>query len=300
MTDVLVIGGGAAGSRAAVAAAASGARTMLVLKGEVGKSGSTCYPAPGAHGSAYQAADGCSAADGDSPDAHHQEIMDAALGMADPRLARILADESPERLRELIEWGFVPDPEPEPLRGRPHWAGYSCFAALPRAHGIWDVTAGHAGALVLAAASQFARWGVEVTPHVMVTDLLVQDGACVGALAIDTDGRPVLLRAAAVVLGTGGAGQLFPQATASHEATGDGYAMALRAGAELVNVEFMQFMARPLPGGGHIHWMLLPDVRNAHGESVLERYLPSGVTEDEAFEARTLHYPSARVTPRRG
>ena len=71
--------------------------------------------------------------------------------MADPRLARILADEAPERLRDLIAWGFVPDPEPEGRRSRTHWAGYSCFASKPRAHGIWDVSAGHAGALVQAA-----------------------------------------------------------------------------------------------------------------------------------------------------
>ena len=90
MTDVLVVGGGAAGSRAAVAAAGAGANVVLALKGELGRSGSTCFPTP--RGSAYQAADGCSAEDGDSPDVHYQDIIKAGLGIADPQLARILAN----------------------------------------------------------------------------------------------------------------------------------------------------------------------------------------------------------------
>jgi succinate dehydrogenase/fumarate reductase flavoprotein subunit len=288
--DVLVIGGGAAGTRAAVAAAESGARTAMVLKTEVGRSGSTCFPAHGPHGSAYQAADGCSHADGDSPDRHFDDIMTAGLGMTDPRLARILADEAPDRLAELISWGFIPDPEPCG-RDRPHWAGYSCFGSFPRAHGIWDVSAGHAGALVTAAASRLQALGVTVMPHTLVSDLLVQDGGCVGALALETDGDAFVLQAPSVILTCGGAGQLFPAATASREATGDGYAMALRAGAKLVNLEFMQFMARGLPDSGPVLWMLYPQVRNAHGEEVLGRYLPAGVDAEQACECRTLHYP---------
>ena len=290
VSDVLVVGGGAAGSRAAVAAAEAGARTALVLKGDLGRSGSTCLPARGPHGSAYQAADGCSAADDDSPDQHYRDIVDAGLGMADPHLARILADEAPERLGDLISWGFVPDPEPEPSHGRPHWAGYSCFATKPRAHGIWDISAGHAGALVAAAIPQIRRLGVTIVPHVMLSDLLVQDGICVGALGIDGDGELVVFRAATVILATGGVGQLFSRAAASPEVTGDGFAMALRAGAKLVNLEFMQFMIRSLDGGP-VLWMLCPEVCNPQGESVLGRYLPSGLTPEEACEARTLHYP---------
>lgn len=295
--DVLVVGGGAAGTRAAATAAAAGAHTVMALKGEVGTSGSTCYRTRSPHGSAYQCADGCSEADGDSPDLHYQDILDAALGMADPRLARILADEAPERLRELITWGFVADPEPDAARGRPHWSGYSCLATKPRAHGIWDVTAGHAGALVLAAQTEMERHGVDVLPHTAIADLLVQDGACVGALAVDAAGEPLVIRAGAVILGSGGAGQLFPQATASHEATGDGYAMALRTGTELVNMEFMQFMLRGQPNAGPSLWMLCPELRNAAGEPVLERYLPAGVSLEDAFETRTLHYPFSTRDP---
>lgn len=288
--DVLVVGGGAAGTRAAVAAAEFGARTAMVLKTEVGRSGSTCFPAHGPHGSAYQAADGCSHADGDSPDRHFDDIMNTGLGMTDGRLARILADEAPERLHELISWGFVPDPEPCG-RDRPHWAGYSCFVSYPRAHGIWDVSAGHAGALVVAAAGRLQHLDVTVIPRTLVTDLLVQDGGCVGALAIDAEAEAFVLQAPSVILTCGGAGQLFPAATASREATGDGYAMALRAGADLVNLEFMQFMARGMPNSGPVLWMLCPQVLNANGEEVLSRYLPSGVDAEEACESRTLHYP---------
>ena len=146
-------------------------------------------------------------------------------------------------------------------------------------------------------ASQINRLAVEVIPHILITDLLVQDGECAGALGIDPEGTPIVFRTAAVILGAGGAGQLFPAAATSHEATGDGYGLALRAGAELVNMEFMQFMARAMPESGPIQWMLAPIIRNADGEDALARYLPAGIDPIEAFEARTLHYPFSSRDP---
>src|SRR5215207_6306969 len=122
-TDVLVVGGGAGAARAAVAAAHAGARTTVVLKKTLGRSGATNYPRKGPYGSAWQAADGCGGPD-DSPDVHYQDIMRAALGMADAGMARTLAYESPERLLEIERWGFrlIGDPEGR----RRHYAGYSC------------------------------------------------------------------------------------------------------------------------------------------------------------------------------
>jgi len=105
--DVLVIGGGGAACRAALAAVEAGAKTVLALKGRLGSCGATVAPGPGV---AWQAADGCSAPE-DSPDVHFRNIMEAGLGMADARLARILAYEVVERMEELEGWGlcFVPD-----------------------------------------------------------------------------------------------------------------------------------------------------------------------------------------------
>ena len=117
-TGVLIIGGGAAAASAAVAAGETGARTTLILKKQLGRSGSTNFPGVG---SAWQAADGCSGTD-DSPAIHYADIMDAALGMADARMARILAEVSPERLQDLVSWGFQlrPRMDPRPLHLPPH------------------------------------------------------------------------------------------------------------------------------------------------------------------------------------
>jgi succinate dehydrogenase/fumarate reductase flavoprotein subunit len=292
-TDVLIVGGGAAAARAAVAAAHAGARSTIVLKKTLGRSGATNYPRKGIYGSAWQAADGCGGPD-DTPDAHYDDIMHAALGMADARMARILADESPERLLELERWGFRLFGDPE---GRhPHYAGYSCFATQRRAHGMLaDEEGGHTGNMVATLAAQFAAAGGEVHADTSVIDVLTSDGQCVGVLAIDADGGLVAYQAGAVVLATGGASQMFSMSSTPGEITGDGYAMAFRAGAELVNLEFMQYMTRVIHGDpsrvGGPFWCTNPIIRNAAGEDVLSAALPAGVAPEQVFWDRTLHYP---------
>ena len=291
-TDVLVVGAGAAASRAALAAVQAGAQTTIAVKKRVGQSGATNYPRKGPYGSAWQAADACSGAD-DSPEVHYRDIMTAALGMADARMAWILAHESPERLLELEGWGFTLIADPK--RQNPHYSGYSCFASQPRAHGMAaDPVGGHTGNMVATLARRFVDHA-EVHEHTTVVDLLVNEGACVGALAIDDNGALVAYRAGAVILATGGAGQLFVVTVIPGDITGDGYAMALRAGAELVNMEFMQHMLRPVsgepPSMGGPFWSLNPIVRDTAGEDVVRAVLPPGVAAEQVYLERTLHYP---------
>jgi len=294
-TDVLVIGGGAAAARSAVAASASGASVTMVLKKQLGKSGATNYPGMNKHrvGSAWQAADGCGGAD-DSPEVHYSDIMRAAAGMADARMAKILSEESPERLLELEGWGFelIDDPEGK----RPHYSGYSCFASQPRAHGmVSNTTGGHTGTMIESLAAQANRHGTQVHEGVTAIDLIVEGGECTGAVAMNDDGEILIYRAAAVIMATGGAAQMFPLSHTPGDITGDGYAIAYRAGAELVNIEFMQYMVREVKGtppmGGGPWWTLNPVLRNRHGEEFLEKYLPSGITVEEIYEQRTHHYP---------
>ena len=294
-TDVLVIGGGAAAARSAVAASASGASVTMVLKKQLGKSGATNYPGMNKHrvGSAWQAADGCGGAD-DSPEVHYDDIMRAAAGMADARMAKILSEESPERLLELEGWGFelIDDPEGK----RPHYSGYSCFASQPRAHGmVSNSTGGHTGTMVESLAAQANRHGTQVHEGVTVIDLIVESGECTGAVAMNDDGEILIYRAAVVIMATGGAAQMFPLSHAPGDITGDGYAIAYRAGAELVNIEFMQYMVREVKGtppmGGGPWWTLNPVLRNRNGEEFLQKYLPAGITVEEVYEQRTHHYP---------
>ena len=295
MTDVLVIGGGAAASRAALAAAASGASVTMVLKKKLGKSGSTNYPGMNSIGvgSAWQAADGCGGSE-DSPEVHYQDIMTAAAGMADARMAKILAEESPERLLELEKWGFelLADPEGK----RKHYSGYSCFASQPRAHGMMaSKSGGHTGNMVESLAAEARRHDAEVHEGVTIVDLVVDGGECTGAVGLDRDGATVFYRAGAVIMATGGAAQMFPLSHTPGDITGDGYAIAFRAGAELVNLEFMQYMVREVKGtppmGGGPWWTLNPVLRNASGEEFLSKYLPAGVRVEDVYEQRTHHYP---------
>lgn len=289
-TDVLVIGGGGAACRAAIAAHDAGARTILVLKGKLGASGATVAPGRGV---AWQAADDCSSPE-DSPEVHFRNIMDAGLGMADPRLARLLAYEVLERMDELEDWGlrFVPDPSG---RAR-HYSAYSCFGDQPRAHCILNSGHGHAGDIVMVLRKQMAMRDIEVHEEVFVSDLLVPDGVCRGALALGPNGEVVAYHTGAVVLAAGGARQLFPPAGEHRiDTTGDGYAMALRAGARLTNMEYMQLMLRPtdfgpfdMPGS---FWALFPVLRDEYGEDALAAYLPPGVTRQQAMYERTLHEP---------
>lgn len=291
-TGVLVVGAGAAAIRTAVAAADAGAQTTVVLKGQRGRSGATV--SPDSPGVAWQVADVCSG-DGDSPEVHFRNIYDVALGMADPRLARVLAYEIVEQTELLERWGlrFIPDPEGK----KPHYSGYSCFGDQPRAHGIANTGFGHAGDVVRVLVDQFRAREVAVHENIFITDLLVQDGACAGALALGGAGEVIAYRAGAVVIASGGARQIFPQEPdrAPIDTTGDGYAMALRAGAELTNMEFIQHMLHPappfpikVPG---VYWALFPKLKNRFGEEALTRYLPPGTSPEQVMHERTLHYP---------
>lgn len=291
-TDVLVVGSGGAALRAALAAHDAGASVTIVSKGALNSGGATV--SPDSPSVAWQMADGCSSPE-DSPEIHAANIVDTGLGMADTRLARILAEEVPARSQELERWGlqFISDP----IGRQRHYTGYSCFADRPRAHGIRNSGWGHAGDVVHVLARRLRAAHVEVQDGQFVIDLLVSNTECRGALALDPDGRPVVYRAGAVVLGTGGAWQLFPPEPGRTiiDTTGDGYAVGFRAGAELTNMEFMQYMlhrSRPhkveVPG---VFWALCPVLRNAHGQEVLSKYLPAEVSSEEVMRARTLHYP---------
>ena len=291
-TDVLIVGGGAAALRAAIGAGEVGAKVTVALKGRTGKVGASVSPDSPAV--AWQCADGCSSHSGDSPEVHYEDIVATGLGMADPRLAKIQAYDIVERTAELESWGveFVKDPT-----GRnKHFAAHSCFANHHRAHSVRDIGRGHAGEIVWAMIDQSKKYSIDIHEDIFITDLLVRNGECVGAMALDSTGELFAYRCGSVVFGAGGARQIFPPtAVAQIDTTGDGYAMALRAGAELTNMEFIQYMALPqefsmldIPG---MYWSAFPKMRNKNGNEVLTRYLPAGVTPEDAMRDRCQHMP---------
>ncbi|HYL81678.1 MAG TPA: FAD-binding protein [Candidatus Acidoferrum sp.] len=281
--DVLVIGGGGMAGRAAIEASRHGARVTMVMKGVFGKSGTSAAKVAEAAG--YNVADGL-VDPADTPEEHFKDILAAAAGTCDERLARLVAEGAPGTLRELEGMGV-----PFHMDGDHYLEVTGCFATRPRMH----IIPGHAEPIVAAQRREILGCGVPIHEQTMITSLLVQDGACLGAVGLDARGDLTVFQAAATVLGTGGAGRLFLHNLNPADITGDGYALGYRAGAELVNMEFMQ------TGPGIVHpvhntlnaWLLAlyPRLSNGPGEEFLERYLPADWSARQCLDSRSGHYP---------
>lgn len=223
--DVVVVGSGVAGLEAALGLGPL--RVALLSKGELGTTGSS----PWAQG-------GVAAALGpdDSPELHAEDTVAAGAGLCDRGAVAVLTTEGPERLRELAAGGARFDRDPSGQLQLGQEAAHQRRRIL-HAHG--DAT----GAEMVRALAERARRTPTITPHqrVFAIDLALHRGKVVGVLADHGRGRLVFHRAGAVVLATGGIGQLYSHTTNPPENTGDGLAMAARAGARLIDLEFVQF-----------------------------------------------------------
>ncbi len=283
--DVLVIGSGGAGCRAALEAHYQGAKVAIACKGKFGKCGTTAFPVADTAG--YNAADGC-VDPADSPAEHYRDILQAGLGAAYPELAKVLAAEAPATIPFLEARGaeFQKDPE----TGR-YLEIVGCFASRPRMH----ILKGHGEPIIRALTAEIREAPVRVFENTLVLELLTSGDRVIGAVGVDRDGRTVVFRAKAVILATGGASQLFKYTLTPPDITGDGYALGLKAGAQLVNMEFMQVVLGTVaPSKNQLNtylWYARPRLTNARGEEFLGRYLPSGITEDEAMAAKSRHFP---------
>jgi fumarate reductase (CoM/CoB) subunit A len=284
-TDVLVIGAGAAGARSALEAARFGARTLLITKGRLGTSGASAY------GVADAAGFGASGFvdPTDSPAIHLEDILRAAQGMADPVLAGIVAAEAPRHLLFLQNLGV-----PIQRAGDGYLATRSCFSSRPRSIKI----KGHGRPIVECLRTHlFALTNVRVLEHAVVTDPVLEgNGRCVGALARDESGRRFGILAGATILATGGAGRLFDLSLNPSDITGDGYAFGLRAGAELVNLEFMQAGFGILGPRAHAIfqywlWDLQPTLATEVGVPFLHRFIPDGLPLESLMAAKARHFP---------
>jgi L-aspartate oxidase len=223
-TDFLVIGAGVAGLRAAVELAAAG-RVVVLAKREV--TDSNTQWAQGGIAAALS--------DEDEISLHLQDTLSAGDGLCNPEAAKVLVEEAPERIEELIQWGTEFDRQGTRLTfGR---EGAHSRNRILHAHG--DST----GREILRALYAKAKTlkNISVREFEFSTDLQVQDGRVSGIHLIDEQGERRQLNAPAVLLATGGMGQLYRNTTNPGVATGDGVAMAFRAGAEVSDMEFIQF-----------------------------------------------------------
>ncbi len=227
MHDVLVLGGGVAGLSAAVRAARTGCSVVVVTKDVLGAS-------------ATQYAQGGVAAvledDIDSPDLHLADTLMAGAGLCDTAAVHVLVHEGPDRIRELVALGAhfdrVADDDAYALTRE---GGHSVARIL---HAGGDATGAEVERALVAGVRATAA---ELRERGFALDVLVEGGRAVGVLVEDDDGTRQEIRAHHTVIATGGAGQCFAVTTNPTLSTGDGTAMALRAGAAVADVEFMQF-----------------------------------------------------------
>ncbi len=225
MLDVLVLGGGVAGLSAAVRAARAGQSVAVVTKAVLGAS-ATQY----AQGGVAAVLD----TGHDSPELHLADTLAAGAGLCDVDAVRLMVTEGPTRIRELIAMGAHFD-EAGADFAFTREGGHSVPRIL---HAGGDATGAEIERALVAAVKATAT---EIRQRWFARDLLLEGGRAVGVVALDPDRVEHEIRARHTVVATGGAGQCFAVTTNPSLSTGDGIAMALRAGVAVADVEFMQF-----------------------------------------------------------
>lgn len=277
-TDVLIVGGGGAATASTISAHENGARTMLAVKGRFGVpgvrgAGATSNPlgdywtirTVGPEGSFFN-----------PPELVYRDMMQTGLGMADPVLCRIFVNEVGDAVKRLQQMGQrFKSKVLATMEANPQSGGTNSIVATQKA--VIEAT------------------NTRVIEHANIIDLIVENGRCIGAVGIDDEGEPLLIAAGAVILAAGGVGQLFRYSFNPPGNTGDAYAIALRAGADLFNMEFMQQgLATTWPTQAMV---MLYDMEqpyrllNADGKAFLQDYLPDGVTLEEVSKRKASHWP---------
>ncbi len=267
--DVVVVGAGGAGLRAAIAAQDSGARVALVCKSLLGK----------AH--TVMAEGGIAAAMGnrwpeDNWEVHFRDTMRGGKMLNNWRMAQLHAQEAPERVMELEDWGALFDRTDDGLISQRDFGGHK-YARL--AH-VGDRT----GLEMIRTLQQRAvQLGIDVFMECTVTDVMKDGDTTAGVFGYWREtGRFVLFEAPSVILATGGIGKSFKVTSNSWEYTGDGHALALRAGASLINMEFVQFHPTGMVWPPSVKGLLVTEsvrgdggiLKNSEGERFMFDYIP--------------------------
>jgi succinate dehydrogenase / fumarate reductase flavoprotein subunit len=267
--DVLVVGAGGAGLRAAIEALGQGASVGVVSKSLLGKAHTVM-----AEGGIAAAMANVDSADGWKP--HFRDTMRGGKFLNNWRMAQLHAQEAPERVKELEQWGALFDRTEDGRILQRAFGGHT-FRRLCH---VGDRTGLE---MIRTLQDRGVHMGFDVYMECTIVQLLTDGGRCAGALAYWREtGRFVVFKAKSVVMATGGIGKAWPITSNSWEYTGDGMALAYEAGAELMDMEFVQFHPTGMVWPPGVQGILVTEavrgeggiLRNKNGERFMERYDP--------------------------
>lgn len=282
----IVVGSGVAGLRAAVELAQYG-RVAVLTKDQITES-NTEYAQGGV---------AVALSDDDAIELHYQDTIDVGAGLCDPDAVAVLVEEGPRYITELIQHGAEFDREDGQL-------AFTREAAHSRSrilHASGDATGREIVRALVTWSKKFSN--IELIPHACTQSLIVNDGRCVGVTYVE----PVTfniqaLYARATVLATGGAGQLYLHTTNPDVATGDGQAMAYRAGAVMADLEFIQFHPTALNVPNAPRFLLSEAMRgegglliNSTGEGFMTRYDERAELAPRDIVSRAIHFEMAQT-----
>jgi len=295
--DVLVIGAGGAGLRAVIEAANSGLSVGLICKSLLGKAHTVM--AEGGMAAAMANND-----DRDSWKVHFADTMRGGQYVNNWRMAEIHAKEAPDRVRELEGWGAVFDRTPDGRINQRNFGGHR----YPRLAHVGDRTGLE---LIRTLQDHAVQTGMTVHMEHTVIELLLDGGRAAGCVAYDRErGRFHVFNAKAVVLATGGVGRAYKITSNSWEGTGDGHALAYRAGAELIDMEFIQFHPTGMVWPPSVRGILVTEgvrgeggvLKNSEGrrfmfDDIPDNYKPQTAADEEEGWRYTQNDKSARRPP---
>ena len=269
-TDVLIIGSGGAGSRAAIEVDNAGLKAIIVSKGLSFRSGCTGM-AEGGYNAVFKTVD-----KDDSIEAHIQDTLKGGSYLNDKKLVDILVNESPKRLIDLENYGALFDRQESGEIDQRPFGGQTyrrtCYQG--------DRTGAE---LLNALKEEIIKRDIECIEEVMITSLVTCDDEVIGATGLNLkDSSLIYFKAKSVILASGGAGQLFPVTSNTSQKNGDGFAIAYRAGADLIDMEQIQFHPTGMVTPKSKRGILVTEaVRaegglliNKDGERFMSRYAP--------------------------
>ena len=269
-TDVLIIGSGGAGSRAAIEVDDAGLKATIVSKGLSFRSGCTGM-AEGGYNAVFKTVD-----KDDSIDAHFNDTLKGGSYLNDKKLVEILVSESPKRLVDLENYGALFDRQESGEIDQRPFGGQSfrrtCYQG--------DRTGAE---LLNALKEEIIRRDIECIDEVMITSLVTDGNQVIGATGLNLkDSSLIYFKAKATILASGGAGQLYPVTSNTFQKNGDGYAISYRAGANLVDMEQVQFHPTGMVAPESKKGVLVTEaVRaeggkliNSEGERFMNKYAP--------------------------